>query len=71
VTGEDPLLDLWTGLRRALGPFGVPVERDALELWREQWARGSGPFWAAERGDTGAIDAVIAALRELRGDGRG
>lgn len=69
--GEDPLLDLWSRLRRALAPFGVAVTPDALELWREQWARGSGPLWAAERGDTEAIDRLIAALHELRGDGHG
>jgi len=69
VTGkpDDPLYDLWAALGRALAPFGVAVTPTALRLWREQHALGSGPLWAAERGDREAIDDVIRMLLKLRG----
>jgi len=64
---DDPLYDLWAALGRALAPFGIAVTPTALRLWREQHALGSGPLWAAERGDREALDEAIRLLRELRG----
>lgn len=65
----DPVYDLWERTRRALAPFGIEVGGVVLMLWRDQHARGAGPFWAVERGDPQAVDELIESLRVLRGDG--
>lgn len=67
---NDPLYDLWESVAVALRPFGVIVGPEVLWQWREQWECRCGPFWAAERGYTDAIDEAIRILRELRGPDR-
>lgn len=61
----DPLLELWLRMRRVLAPFGVAIERAHLDLWRDQAAHGYGPLYAAERGDTEAVEELVGLLRLL------
>ena len=63
----DPLLELWLRMRRALAPWGIRVDREHLDLWRDTTAHGHGPLRAAERGDTRAVEELIALLRLLSG----
>lgn len=66
-SGGDGLLLLWTRLGRALAPFGVPVGREVLALWRDQAVHGLGPLVAAGDGQRRAVEDLIAALRALAG----
>lgn len=63
----DPLLDLWFRMRRVLAPWGVRVDREHLDLWRDQAKHGQGPIRWAERGQPAAVEELIALLRTLTG----
>jgi len=63
----DPLVDLWQRAGHALAPFGIPVGREVLALWRDQAAHGHGPIRAAQNGQMRAVEDLIALLRLLTG----
>lgn len=63
----DPLLELWLRMRRTLAPFAIRVDREHLDLWRDQAAHGYGPLRAAERGQTEAVEELVSLLRLLTG----
>ena len=63
----DPLHELWLRMRRVLAPWGVRVDREHLDLWRDQAKHGQGPIRWAERGDTAAVEELIGLLRLLTG----
>ena len=65
----DPLLELWLRMRRVLAPWGARVEREHLDLWRDQAKHGHGPIRWAERGQAEAVEELIALLRLLTGTG--
>ncbi len=61
----EPLYDLWLRTRRVLSPFGIAVGPEVLALWRDQSRHRQGPIRAAERGDTQAVDELVAMLQLL------
>lgn len=63
----DPLHELWLRARRVLAPWGIRVDREHLDLWRDQARHGHGPLRSAERGQTEAVEELIALLRLLTG----
>lgn len=63
----DPLHELWLRMRRVLAPWGVRVDREHLDLWRDQAVHGQGPIRAAENGRAQGVDELIALLRLLTG----
>jgi len=63
----DPLHELWLRMRRTLAPWGVRIDREHLDLWRDQARHNQGPIRAAERGQAEAVEELIALLRLLTG----
>jgi hypothetical protein len=63
----DPLLELFLRMRRVLAPWGIRIDREHLDLWRDMAKHQQGPIRWAERGQTEAVEELVALLRTLSG----
>lgn len=63
----EPIHELWLRARRVLAPWGIRVDREHLDLWRDQARHGHGPLRSAERGQVEAVEELITLPRLLSG----